>query len=97
MMDAKTLLTDLTRALTQLDAALATTINSDLLKAGCIQYFEFSFEIAWKTVKVFVAGQGLSECYSPKSCLKQAFKLGWIKNEDIWLDMLESRNQMAHT
>ncbi len=67
------------------------------MKAGCIQYFEFSFELAWKTVKRFAEEEGMGDCNSPKSALKSAFASGWISDEEIWLDMLMSRNRMAHT
>ncbi len=40
------ILDDFEAALTQLQAALSGPINSDLERAGCIQYFEFTFELA---------------------------------------------------
>jgi nucleotidyltransferase substrate binding protein (TIGR01987 family) len=71
--------------------------NSTLIKAGCIQYFEFCFELGWKACKVVSAEQGLPDCLSPKACLRQAFTLGWIEDEAVWLEMLDARNRMAHT
>lgn len=84
-------------ALTQLESALLVTADSDLIKAGCIQYFEFSFELAWKSIKLASLSQGLPECVSPKACLKQAFSIGWISDEETWLEMIEARNRMPHT
>lgn len=91
------LLDDYGSALLQLEEALATPASRDLEKAGCIQYFEFCFELAWKAVRNHAESQGVEPCLTPKACLKTAFFLGWIHDEAIWLDMLESRNKMSHT
>jgi len=96
-MDRQELFEDFQRALIQLAEALELPADNDVMKAGCIQYFEFSFELAWKTVKRFAEEEGLGDCNSPKSALKSAFASGWISDEEIWLDMLMSRNRMAHT
>lgn len=96
-MDSHEFLLDFSRALAQLNEALQIPVENDVIKAGCIQYFEFSFELAWKTVKRFAEEEGIGDCSSPKAALKTAFSKGWINEEEIWLDMLMSRNQMAHT
>ena len=97
MADAQWIVDDLSAALAQLREALAEPARLDLIKAGCIQYFEFSFELGWKACKVVSAEQGLPDCLSPKACLRQAFTQGWIEDEAIWLEMLDARNRMAHT
>ncbi|MEI7435374.1 MAG: HI0074 family nucleotidyltransferase substrate-binding subunit [bacterium] len=96
-MDKATLLQDYEKALTRFEAAMQTPTDNDLLRAGCIQYFEFSFELAWKTIQAYAADAGMLEVGSPKSCLRHAFKMNWIADEGTWLSMLESRNRMAHT
>lgn len=96
-MQAETIIKDFTTALERLQEALSVPADNDLIRAGCIQYFEFCFELAWKSIKVFGAEQGLEDCNSPKRCLRLAFSLGWIDNEEIWLEMLAARNRMSHT
>ena len=97
MSDVRWIVEDLAAALAQLQGALAEPAKLDLIKAGCIQYFEFGFELGWKACKVVSSEQGLPDCLSPKACLRQAFTQGWIDDEAVWLEMLDARNRMAHT
>lgn len=96
-MDKKILLDELKTAFAQFDEALTLPADNDVIKAGCIQYFEFTFELAWKTIKRFAEEEGVADCNSPKAALKIAFSNGWINDEELWLDMLMSRNKMSHT
>ncbi len=96
-MDSRELLKDFEKARAQLQEALELPAENDVIKAGCIQYFEFTFELAWKTIKRMAEEEGLTDCNSPKSALKAAFSNGWIEAEQVWLDMLFSRNKMSHT
>ena len=89
------------RALTLLKSALSekSLANmSDLEKEGVIQRFEYTFELAWKTVKDFLLYQGVVlDQTTPRSVIKQAFSDGVIKEGQIWIDMLDNRNLMSHT
>jgi nucleotidyltransferase substrate binding protein (TIGR01987 family) len=96
-MDSQELREDFVQAVAQFTSALEVAPESDLIKAGCIQYFEFSFELAWKAIKRCAENEGIGDCNSPKAALKAAFSFGWIENEEIWLDMLMSRNRMSQT
>jgi len=69
--------------------------DSDLEKDGVIQRFEYTFELLWKTIKIFLFDYGII-CKSPKECMKSAFKFGIVENEEAFLDMLEDRNRMSH-
>ena len=88
---------DFEGGLKQLEAALSSPIKSDLERAGCIQYFEFTFELAWNSIRMRSGELGQPDCLSPKSCLKQAFMNGWVGNEETWLSMLDARKRMSHT
>ena len=62
---------------------------------GVIQRFEFTFELTWKTLKLFLLNEGIIT-KSPKEALKEAFRFSLIKDETCFLDMLTDRNQSAH-
>lgn len=96
-MDSQRVLNDFEKALRNLEDVLSVHAQTDLEKAGCIQYFEFCFELAWKAIQALSREAGFSECNSPKACLKQAFSLHWLDDEVLWLEMLSDRNKMAHT
>ena len=60
-----------------------------------IKRFEFTWELAWKTIKRHLDYEG-SPCFSPRECIKRAFEFQLIKNEQLWLEMLEVRNLTSH-
>jgi len=84
------------RAWTQLHTACTQTSYSDLELAGLVQMFEFTFELAWKTLKDLLSYEGY-EIHSPRDAIRQAFAAGLIENPELWLVALESRNRLSHT
>lgn len=73
-------------------------VMSDLEKEGIIQRFEYTFELAWKTLKDYLIYNGVSfDQITPKSVIKQAFAAKIIEDGQVWIDMLEQRNLMSHT
>ncbi|WP_035588947.1 HI0074 family nucleotidyltransferase substrate-binding subunit [Hippea jasoniae] len=69
--------------------------KDDLDKDGVIQRFEFTTELLWKTLKTMLQFQGI-DCYSPRNCIKEAFKANIIDDDEIILDILEDRNLSSH-
>jgi len=82
------------KALDRLTDALAKE-DTDLKVDACIQRFEFTFELAWKTVKRALLVEGII-CKTPRECLRESFRLGLIVDEEKWLAMLDDRNAMSH-
>jgi len=70
--------------------------ENDLIRMAVIKAYEFTFELSWKTLKDFLAYNGI-DAKLPRDVLKQAFATGLIRDGQLWIDMLEERNLMAHT
>jgi nucleotidyltransferase substrate binding protein (TIGR01987 family) len=84
------------KALQHLQDGAAQTNLSDLEKAGIIQIYEFTFELAWKTLKDFLESKDVAIKF-PREVIKEAFQYNLIDDGDMWLDMLDKRNLMSHT
>lgn len=87
-------------ALKRLEEAIAryqTATSDTLYRDGLIQRFEFTFELAWKSLKEYMEDQGMVlTIVSPRSVLKEAYAAGIIDNPDIWNEAVDSRNLMSH-
>jgi len=68
----------------------------DLAKEGLVQRFEYTFELAWKTIKDYLESEGIVSQF-PREVLKQGFHVNVLNNGEVWIDMLEKRNLLAHT
>lgn len=53
-------------------------------RAGMIQFFEMTFELAWKLLKDYQEEEGFI-VKSPRDAIKQAFQYQLIKNGQAWL------------
>lgn len=71
-------------------------INNELERAGIIQFFEMTFELAWKVLKDYLESQGYL-VKSPRETIKQAFQIGLIEEGHAWMDALSKRNLTTHT
>ncbi len=70
---------------------------SRLEEQGLIQAFEYTHELAWKTLKDFLENSGVRNLYGSKDATRAAFRVGLIAKGNIWMDMITSRNLTSHT
>jgi nucleotidyltransferase substrate binding protein (TIGR01987 family) len=71
---------------------------SELEKEGLIQRFEYSYELAWKTMKDYLEEQGtIINPVTPRNVIKEAFSAQIIADGQVWVDMMLHRNLLAHT
>lgn len=85
------------KAVLKLKEALNEDISNPLIYDGVIQRFEFTYELAWKLMKVYLEYEGIAVGNSPRKIFKEAFVAGLILNGEVWIDMINARNLSAHT
>lgn len=87
---------DYENALARLTEVLGKKHFEELEKDGVIQRFEFTFELAWKTLKDYLEDQGILDVSTPKKVLRKAFQANLFEDDQIWLAMQEDRNLLSH-
>lgn len=88
------------KALSQLNEAIEIMNEkqlSNLEKQGVIQSFEYTHELAWKTLKDFLLSRGTVDLFGSRDVVRESFQLGLIENGEIWMEMIKSRNLTSHT
>ena len=69
--------------------------DDDLLQSGLVQTYEYTFELAWKTLMDYLTLEGF-EVRSPRETIRQGFQSGYIMNGEDWLQALADRNLTTH-
>lgn len=68
-----------------------------IVKEGAIQRFEYTFELAWKTLKDFLIERKVTlERRAAADVIRTAFATNYISNGQDWMDALDARNEMSH-
>jgi nucleotidyltransferase substrate binding protein (TIGR01987 family) len=82
---------------------IALDIEDEIKKEGfgdiyldlTIKRFEFSYEMAWRALKRYLEFLGF-EPKNPRVVFKEGYAQGILKDENIWLNMIEHRNISSH-
>lgn len=88
------------RALLLLEEALSRgpSALNQLEKEGVVQRFEYTLELAWKTIKDYLeAGGMVFTTATPRQVVKDAFAARIVADGQTWIDMLDHRNLLSHT
>ncbi len=85
-------------AVLRLNESIEDYKNVKLLSVrdGAIQRFEFTTELAWKTMREYLLAEQIIDINSPKAVLKEAFSNKLINDEEGWRDILNDRNATSH-
>ena len=89
------------KALARLGEAVALAEEralSDLEQQGLIQGFEFTFDLAWKTLQDYLRHHKRpNDNGGPNVIIEQALADGIIKGEEVWKAMKKSRDLTSHS
>ena len=85
------------KALAQLEAFLDPPGLNEREQQGLIKAFEYTFELAWNTLRDLLRSQGAASLLGSRDTLREAFRLGLIRDGEAWMLMIQDRNLTSHT
>jgi len=51
--------------------------------------------LSWKIIKLYLEDLGII-CKNPRDCFKQAKINNLTENENMWMEMIDTRNELVH-
>lgn len=85
------------KALKQLERFVKEEDLNEMEEQGLIKAFEYTYELAWKTLQDLLKEKGYNGITGPKPVIMQSFQDGYIYNGKEWNLMHKSRNKTSHT
>jgi len=85
------------KALAQLGKFVSKGELSDLEEQGLIKAFEYTYELAWNTIKDYLEYQGIFNISGSRDAIREGFKASIIIDGNSWMEMLQSRNLTSHS
>lgn len=94
----KTKLNNFKNAISRLEESILDFNKTNMLSVrdGVIQRFEFTTDLAWKTVYEYLLEQGFVNINTPKMIISKAYSANIIDDEKGWIDILNDRNVTSH-
>lgn len=87
---------DYCKALERLKEAMLQN-PTDIIIDGTLQRYEFTFELAWKTMKDYLEYNGIIDSVAtPRAIIQSAYQSKIIKNGEMWIQMMLDRNSLSH-
>lgn len=87
---------DFCKALNKLKEAMQEE-PTEIVIDGTLQRYEFTFELAWKTMKDYLEYMGIIDnLASPRGIIQKAFQANIIEDGETWINMMLDRNSLSH-
>lgn len=84
------------KALARLHEAIEAD-ETPLIRDALIQRFEFTYELAWKSMFYWLRDQGEKVPEMVNPVLQAAFRCELISDPQVWEETKDSRNETSHT
>ncbi|MFT5206305.1 MAG: nucleotidyltransferase substrate binding protein (TIGR01987 family) [Candidatus Omnitrophota bacterium] len=96
-LELKTSVSKFSDALNRLIELQNKEIDADILRDATIKRFEFTYELCWKSCKIYLNYKGI-DAFNPRDVFENTFKQGLFKSteEQALLGMLRDRSLMSH-
>jgi len=85
------------KALEQLELFFEPPALNAREQQGLIKAFEYTYELAWNTLRDLLRAQGNSSLLGSRDTLREAFRLELIADGESWMLMIQDRNLTSHT
>ena len=85
------------KAFKQLERFNEVESLNEMEQQGLIKAFEYTFELAWKTLQDLLKVKGYIDIVGPRPVIEQSFQDGYISDGNGWMRMHKSRNLTSHT
>ena len=81
-----------------LEKASEQDLENEFIISGIIDKFFVQFELGWKLLKELLKyeGRAVGMSGSPRAIIKDAYSIYDFLDADVWLEMLDNRNDLTH-
>lgn len=80
-----------------LEKNLDNSVEAKFIRDGAIQRFEYTYELAWKTLKrVLTEYFYIQEPFTIKDLYREAGRVGIIDSVENWFEYHKARNETSH-
>lgn len=85
------------KALHQLQRFVLKEDLNEMEIQGLVKAFEYTYELAWKTLQDLLKEKGYTDVVGPKPVIEQSFRDAYIADGKGWIQIQKSRNLTSHT
>ena len=85
------------KALQQLKEVVELVNPNKFEEQGLVKAFEFTYELAWNTLKDFFEYQGVSGIVGSRDTFRKAYAAEIVSDGSTWMRMIECCNRTSHT